>query len=105
MKQLEPWETYEEDLLSYAEMCYSVAFALTHNTEDARALAQEVLIWAWHLRGSMNSRKDIKKNLLIKLRKKFLKSHCQIPWDQQQSQACKDQLQGALPVYVMTPSE
>ena len=79
MKQAEHAEAFEEVLLSYAEMCYSVAFALTRNPHRAQDLARHVLTWAWHLRDSAHGEKDIKKKLLEVLRERFLQHYCQVP--------------------------
>jgi len=79
MKQAEQVEAFEQVLLSYTEMCYSVALALTRNPDRAQDLTRNVLMWAWHLRGSADGEKDIKKKLLIALRKTFLKDYCQAP--------------------------
>lgn len=71
-KQAEPAEVFEQVLLSHAEMCYSVALALTRNPERAQELARQVLTGAWHLRDSAQSRDNIKKKLLTALRQRFL---------------------------------
>jgi len=77
MKQAKHAEAFEQVLLSYAEMCYTVARALTRNPEDARDLTRQVLISAWHLRDSADATVDVKRKLLIALRKKFLQDYCQ----------------------------
>ena len=79
MKQAEQAEAFEEVLVSYTGMCYSVAFALTRNPDRAQDLARHVLTWAWHLRGSAQGGKDIKKKLLNVLRERFLQHYCQVP--------------------------
>lgn len=79
MKQAEHPETFEAVLISYAEMCYSVAFALTRNPQRAQDLAKYVLTWAWHLRDSADREKDIKTKLLSVLRERFLQYYCQDP--------------------------
>ena len=38
---------FEQALLSNVELCYSVAMALTHNPNQASALAKETLLRAW----------------------------------------------------------
>ena len=77
MKQAERVDTFEQVLLSYTKMCYSVALALTRNPARAQDLTRNVLTWAWHLRGSEEGEKDIKKKLLIALRKRFLSDYRQ----------------------------
>lgn len=77
MKQAEQADAFEQVLLSHTEMCYSVAFALTRNPVRARNLTRNVLTWAWHLRRSADSGKDIKKKLLTALRETFLKDYRQ----------------------------
>ena len=79
MKQAEHAEAFEEVLISHAEMCYSVAFALTRNPHRAQDLARHVLTWAWHLRDSADGDKDIRKKLLKVLRERFLQYYCQVP--------------------------
>ncbi len=79
MKQAEQAETFEQVLRSHAQMCYSVAFALTRNPHRAQDLARHALTWAWHLRDSPDSKKDIKKKLLEVLRERFLQDNGQVP--------------------------
>ena len=79
IKQTEHAEAFEGVLLSYAEMCYSVAFALTRNPERAHDLARHVLTGAWGLRDSADGQKDIKRKLLEVLRERFLQDYCRIP--------------------------
>jgi len=79
MKQAEHAEAFEEVLISHAEMCYSVAFALTRNPHRAQDLARHVLTWAWHLRDSARAEKDIKKKLLKVLRERFMHYYRQVP--------------------------
>jgi DNA-directed RNA polymerase specialized sigma24 family protein len=81
MKQTEQVDTFEQVLLSYTEMCYSVALALTRNPGRAQNLTRNVLTWAWHLRGSTDGEKNIKKKLLIAMRKTFLKDYGLPPCD------------------------
>jgi DNA-directed RNA polymerase specialized sigma24 family protein len=76
-KQTEPAEVFEQVLLSHAEMCYSVALALTRNPEHAQELARRILTGAWQLRDSAAGRKDIKMKLLAALRKRYLKDRCE----------------------------
>jgi DNA-directed RNA polymerase specialized sigma24 family protein len=73
MNQMVQADVFEQVLLSHAEMCYSVALALTGNPEGAQNLAREILTEAWHLRDSAHGRKELKKRLLLGLREKFLK--------------------------------
>jgi DNA-directed RNA polymerase specialized sigma24 family protein len=75
MKQTEQAETFEQVLLSYADLCYSVALALTRDPHDARDLARKVMIWAWHLRGNAGAETNIKMRLLTALRKEFLQHY------------------------------
>lgn len=77
MMQETQMEVFEQVLLSYAEMCYAVALALTHDRVDARDLAMEVLTETWNLRGKANAVKHIKYTLLVALRKKFLEEYRQ----------------------------
>ena len=73
MKQAEQADIFEQALLSHAEMCYSVALALTHDPKRAQELARRVLTGAWQLRNSANGREDIKRKLLTALRRRHLK--------------------------------
>ena len=75
MKKDEHRETFERILLSYAEMCYSVALALTNDPEQAQDLARGVLTQAWRVCDHGESRKNIKKKLLKELRKQFLQDY------------------------------
>ena len=79
VKQAKRAEAFEQVLLSYAEMCYSVALALTRNPRRAQNLARYVLTWAWHLRESADAENGIKKKLLKVLRERFLQYYCQVP--------------------------
>lgn len=72
MEQARDMESVERVLLSHAEMCYAVAFALTHSPDRAQELARYALTRAWHLRESAGSSKEIKRTLLAALRKRFL---------------------------------
>ena len=69
-------EVFEQILLSHAEMCYSVALALTRDPDRAQELARHVLTDAWHLRESAEGRAHIKKKLLTGLRQRFLLDRC-----------------------------
>ena len=79
MKQAVQAEAFEEVLFSYAEMCYSVALALTRNPHRAQDLASYALTCAWSLRDTADSEKDIKRKLLKVLRERFLQYYCQVP--------------------------
>lgn len=79
MNQLQHAEAFEQILLSYAEMCYSVAFALTGDPDQAQDLARDVLTRAWRLCDHMDDKKDIKKKLLRELRKQFLQDYSEVP--------------------------
>lgn len=70
-------ETFNEVLLSYVEMCYTVALALTHDRDSARDLAWEVLSEAWHLRDGKEVEADLKSNLLFALRRRFINKYTQ----------------------------
>lgn len=76
MKQTEHQQDFEEVLVSYAEMCYAVAFALTRNPERAEELARYTLTWAWRLRDSTEMQKNTKRKLLKVLRERFLEYYC-----------------------------
>ncbi len=78
-QQVKQLEGFEQVLLSYAEMCYSVAFALTRNPRRAQDLARYALTRAWLLRATAAGRKDIKHTLLKTLRERFLEYYCQSP--------------------------
>ena len=79
MKQARHAEAFEQVLLSYAEMCYSAAFALTGNPGRAQNLAGDVLTRAWRLRDSADGEKGLKKKLLKVLRERFLQYYCRVP--------------------------
>ncbi len=68
-------ETFETRLLSYVEVCYAVALALTHNPDDARNLTREVLEWAWNLPDHEDAGRNIKTKLLMMTRKKFIEDY------------------------------
>jgi DNA-directed RNA polymerase specialized sigma24 family protein len=76
VKQAINTEVFEQVLLSYVEMCYAVALALTHDRDDAHDLTREVLIRAWHQRGRVDVLTNIKSKLLITLRKRFTEEYC-----------------------------
>lgn len=71
--------TFEQTLLSYVEMCYAVALALTRNPEDARNLTREALLCVWHLRDRADAQKSIKETLLKVLRERFLQYYRHTP--------------------------
>ena len=73
MKQTEPAQVFEQVLLSHADMCFSVALALTRDPEQAQELARQVLTGAWRLRNSARGREDVKKKLLTALRRRYQK--------------------------------
>jgi len=70
---------FEDLLLSYADMCYSVALALTRNPRQAQKLARQALTWVWRMRDSADGRPTIKQDLLRALREKFLLHYRQSP--------------------------
>jgi DNA-directed RNA polymerase specialized sigma24 family protein len=75
MKQEKQTEAFETMLLSYVDMCYAVALALTHNPNDARNLTREVLEWAWNLLDRGDADKYIKTKLLVMMRRKFIEGY------------------------------
>lgn len=77
MKNERHAEAFDHILLSYVEMCYAVALALTHDPDDARDLARKVLLREWHLRDRADAAKDMKSHLLIALRQKYLEDYRQ----------------------------
>jgi len=74
MKSAGQAESFEQILLSYVDMCYAVALALTRNPYDARDLTREVVTWAWLLRDRADCRRGIKRKLLAALRERFLQN-------------------------------
>lgn len=74
-QQAKHTDVFEQVLLSYAEMCYSVALALTRDSRQAQELATRALTWAWHRRDSADAARDIKKTLLKALREQFLQHY------------------------------
>jgi DNA-directed RNA polymerase specialized sigma24 family protein len=78
-KQAAEAKTFEQVLLSHAELCYSVALALTRDPYRAQDLARHALTWAWHLRDSADGKENIKKRLLEVLRERFLLCYSQVP--------------------------
>lgn len=71
MNQHTNMQEFEKDLLSYTEMCYSVALALTRDRFDAEDLARDVLTRAWLTRRP-GERRVTKEELLTGLRKRYL---------------------------------
>lgn len=71
--------SFEQTLLSYVEMCYGVALALTRNPEDARNLTRETLVCVWHLRDRADAQSRIKETLLKVLRERFLQFYRHTP--------------------------
>lgn len=71
-KQTEAFETL---LLSYVDMCYAVALALTHNPNDAHTLTRDVLEWAWNRLDRKDAEKNIKMKLLMMMRWKFIEDY------------------------------
>jgi len=64
---------FERTLLSHVELCYAVAFSLTHNPQRAAALARETLSWAWQREGGADDSDAIKMMLLRDMRKRYLR--------------------------------
>ena len=69
----------EQVLLSYVDMCYSVAFALTRNPHRAQDLARYALTWVGRMRDNVDSSPTIKQELLKALRERFLLHYRQSP--------------------------
>lgn len=65
-------EAFEEVLLSYTELCYSVALRLTRDPDRAQGLARYTLAWAWQERNKADGTIDIKQKLLQSMRERFL---------------------------------
>jgi len=74
-QQAEHTGAFEQGLLSYTEMCYSVALALTRDSHQAQELATRVLTWACQQRDGAHGGKDTKKRLLRELREQFLQHY------------------------------
>ena len=64
MNQAKQAEIFEQILLSYVEMCYSMSLALTQNHDEARDLEWNLLMWVWRLLDSKAGRMEIKRKLL-----------------------------------------
>lgn len=69
MNQVRKAAIFEQILLSYVEMYYSMSLVLTQNHDEARNLERNILMWVWHHLNSEAGRMEIKR--------KFLKV---IPW-------------------------
>ncbi len=78
MRKPDPAESFEQILLDHVGMCYSVALTLTRDAYDARELTQEVVTWAWHLRGTANGTTGIKMKLLTALRERALQQYASL---------------------------
>ena len=74
MYQAEQRDAYERELIGHTDMCYSAAFALTKNVQEARQLTEDVVLSAWHL-GSNGS--GVKMNLLSTLRERFIETRAE----------------------------
>lgn len=68
---------FERELINHTDMCYSVAFALTKNIQEARRLTEEVVLSAWQLGSSGTGASSTKMNLLSALRTRFIESRIQ----------------------------
>lgn len=68
-------ESFEQVLLSYVDMCYVAARALTRNPDEARNLTREVLVSTWYRQDNRTAGADIKGELLSTLRNKFLQNY------------------------------
>lgn len=75
MKQTKRTEDFESLLLSYVEMCYAVALALTRDPELAQDLARYALAWAWQGRNGVDGKRNIKHKLLMAVRENYLLDH------------------------------
>ncbi len=68
-------QNFEQNLLSYTDLCYSVALALTRNPYDAEDLARDVMTRIWLLRHYNSAKTVTKKELLMQLRERFLQKY------------------------------
>ena len=68
-------DDFEQVLLSHAKTCYSVAFALTRDSADARDLTRDVLTWAWHFHDQASGQINVKAKLLKALGERFLQDY------------------------------
>ena len=64
MNQARQAEIFEQILVSYVEMCYSMSLVLTQNHEEARNLERHTLTWMCNLLDSEDGRTEIKRKLL-----------------------------------------
>jgi len=67
-------EVFEQVLLDYVEMCYSVALTFTGNSAAAEDLTREVLPWAWQLPDNAKDPVQIKAMLLGEMRASYLRN-------------------------------
>lgn len=65
-------EAYRLALIDHVDLCDSVAFRLTADPLDAKALAGHVLAWAWLRRDTLNVESGTKMMLLTKLRETYI---------------------------------
>jgi DNA-directed RNA polymerase specialized sigma24 family protein len=63
---------FETALLAHVETCYAVACALTRSPAEARDLTRDTILWAWRFREDDGALPDIKRCLLVELRRRFL---------------------------------
>lgn len=75
MDATKPRDTFEQILLSYVEMLYRVALALTRSPEAAEDLTRRTLVDAWRLRNKLNGGIPIKTRLLTMLRESFIQEY------------------------------
>ena len=70
-----PLGEFEERLLVYAELVYTVALRLTRNDDDAKSLAQRTLERAWCARKDLERQPNLKPWLLETLRNLFIREN------------------------------
>jgi len=70
-----PLGEFEQRLLVYAELVYAVALRLTHNSDDAKSLAQQTLERAWWARTDLERQPNLKPWLLETLRNLFIREN------------------------------
>jgi DNA-directed RNA polymerase specialized sigma24 family protein len=75
MKQAEQAESFEQVLLSYVDLCYSVALTMTRDPNNAQDLTRDVVSWAWHLRDKEDAHAEIKMKLLSALRARYIQRY------------------------------
>ncbi len=101
---MEQQAEFEQDLLSYADMCYSVAFALTRNPRQAQDLARYALTSVWRMHRNVESRPAMKQELLKALRNRFLVRYWQPPSSRRKECACGQDTAGTVKdVVVQSP--